>query len=85
MLGSIRDITTVIVVALLMFVLMLVFFMTTLDSAMLTAESFNQGGSEFKACASDYDTKHELFQSYENEAILKMEVEELAQMRTLLE
>ncbi len=85
MLGSIRDITTVIVAALLMFVIMLVFFIVTLDGAELTSSNFNQGILEYKACTDDYDQKYTQYAQYNDQDVLMMDVDTLAEMRLEIE
>ncbi len=85
MLGSIRDITSVIVVALLMFVVMLVFFIVTLDSAELTSDSFTIGNQQFISCAADYTKTSNEYKQYADQQVLTMDVESLADMRISIE
>ncbi|WOO88558.1 hypothetical protein R2F61_06395 [Mollicutes bacterium LVI A0078] len=85
MLGNIRDITVVIAVSLLMLVGMLVFFMTTLDSSELTEEAFVASNQDFIGCAESYQQTQKLYETYTDQAILSMEVLELAEMRQELE
>ncbi len=85
MLGNIRDVTIVIAVSLLMLVAMLVFFMTTLDSSQLTEEAFVTNNQNFIGCAESYKQTQKLYKTYTDQAVIGMEVLELAEMREQLE
>lgn len=85
MLDNIRDVTTVIAVSLIMLVAMLVFFMMTLDSSELSEEAFITSNQSFVDCAESYSETQKLYETYTDQAIIDMEVLELAEMREQLE
>ncbi len=85
MLGNIRDITTVIVVGLLMFVGMLIFFIVSMQAQELTLERFNQGSEYFKSCSADYQLTNDLYQGYTDQDVIAMDVNHLAAMREQLD
>lgn len=78
MLGSIRDITTVIVVGLIMLVALLVFFMMTLKGSELSLESYDIGLESFVTCTTSEDYTQT---NYRDSEIITMNVDSLADMR----
>lgn len=78
MLGSIRDLTTVILAGIIMLVVLLVFFMVTLKGSELSYDTFNSGLANFNTCieGNEYTVA-----DYSNEQVLTMNVERLAAMR----
>ncbi len=82
MLGNIRDLTAVLITAIIMLVVLLVFFMTTLKGSELSLESYNSGLVNFSTCAM---STNKVQMSYQDSDVIKMSVDELAVMRRDLE
>ncbi len=78
MLGSIRDLTTVIIAGLIILVVLLVFFMMTLKGSELSRESFDIGLANFVTCTSSDEYTQT---NYQNNEIITMNVDALADMR----
>ncbi len=78
MLGSIRDLTAVIIAGLIILVALLVFFMMTLKGSELSLESYNMGLANFVTCTSNEDYTQT---NYQDSEIITMNVNSLADMR----
>ncbi|WOO86439.1 hypothetical protein RZE82_04840 [Mollicutes bacterium LVI A0039] len=85
MLSNIRDVVTAIIVGIVAFVIIILFFILTLEKKPLTIDSFQIGHQTFTECVTDYSERNELYQDYANELVLKMPVAELSALRTQLE
>lgn len=85
MLGNIRDVTTALVVGLVMLVALLVFFMMTLEGSELNLDNYQIGEQRFKSCANDYQQSRDLYQAYNNQAVLNANVKNLTIMREQLD